>query len=336
MLFLLTAATVLFIGANDADALADGCLACHQQIAAKKVVHQALQMGCATCHSNLNAASIPHAVKDKMQKGLASKEPELCYGCHDRNLFSKRTVHKAVKQGCSSCHDPHAADNEKLLTAGKAGICYKCHKKNSFEGKKHIHSPVRTAECTACHDPHSSVPEKLLQSDMPDLCFRCHDKTKLTGEVTHEPAKIGLCTSCHNPHQSERKRLLTADIPKLCYQCHSSEPFTKKYIHAPVAAGSCLDCHSAHASRDSGLLPKKPMEVCLDCHGRLNKGLHLIAGTGHPVGPGDKKKPVKDPNKKEKDYYCGSCHNPHGSDWINLYRFEAEKPFDLCKYCHQK
>lgn len=273
------------------------CNLCHTDLSDKKNVHAAVQMGCTTCHVGLDAGNVPHTITNNVSKGLSSPQPEICYGCHDQDLFS---------------------------------------------GKSVVHVPVVSGMCTGCHNPHSSVNEKLLMADLPELCYSCHDHERLTGTVMHKPAQVGLCITCHNPHQANRKALLIQEMPDLCFQCHDEEPFTKKNVHPPVADNLCIYCHNPHASQHDYMLSKKPVELCLDCHPSLAKEPHVLAKRGHPIGldqkkiKRSKKSPKKNTKKKEKEFYCGNCHDPHSSNWKNLFKFEANSIFELCIHCHQK
>ncbi len=216
------------------------CLMCHPDLAAKKVKHAAVDMGCAGCHTAVDASDVPHKMRNKVPKGLSGEQPELCYGCHDRTLFSKKTVHAAVGMGCTGCHNPHSSDNRKLLAAA-----------------------------------------------VPDLCFTCHDKAE----------------------------------------------FTRKLVHPPVASGQCLACHDPHATDTASLLKKETTSLCLGCHGGVDKKPHAIKGfgnAGHPLG----KKEKKDPKRPEKQFTCTSCHTPHSSDSIRLFRYPASSTMGVCRNCH--
>jgi predicted CXXCH cytochrome family protein len=223
------------------------CLKCHAALAKEKNVHPAMEMGCTACHEGIDASVVPHKVTNKIPKGLSSEPPELCYGCHDKKIFTKKTVHPALEMGC---------------------------------------------------------------------------------------------TSCHNPHSSKYKKLLIAEPPELCMNCHDKADFSKKNVHEPVAEGMCLTCHSPHSSDYTALLLKEPIRVCLECHEDVRKTPHAIRGfetNGHPIGllkRGTKEFPA-DPARPGKKFYCGSCHNPHSSDSMRLFRYKANSPMEICINCHK-
>jgi len=328
--------------ASPSPAGAADCLMCHETMVKKNNVHAAVQMGCESCHVNVDASDIPHKFKGKAPKGLSDAQPGLCYQCHDRKIFTKKMKHAALSMGCTACHDPHASDVSKLLTADMPDLCENCHDRNLFSGKKDVHPPVMGGMCTACHNPHSTKGPKLLTAEAPQLCFNCHDQSAFSGDAVHSPVGIGLCLSCHAPHQSDREKLLVQDIPDLCFNCHDAGNFKKKNVHAPVAAGMCLSCHSPHVSKEPHLLQERVVAVCYRCHADLRRKPHAImafstrAG-GHPVGSASKRKKrkiVKDPLRNGEEFSCVSCHEPHSSDWNKLFRYKADSAMSLCSYCH--
>jgi len=306
---------------------------CHEPLSKGKVVHAAIQMGCPTCHTAIDASKMPHKKTNKIAKGLSSKQPGLCFTCHDKTKFGKKTVHAAIGMGCTGCHNPHSSKNAKLLISEQPQICYGCHDKKSFSGKKASHAPVAGGMCSSCHAPHSSDSGKLLLSPQPDLCFTCHDKTKFASKVIHAPVTGGMCTSCHAPHQSDSGKLLSSEPPDLCYNCHDKAEFSKKNVHMAVLGG-CGSCHKPHASENNTLLSQPTINaLCLTCHADVAKRPHAAAGFGarsHPL------KAPKDPARPGREFSCSSCHNPHSSDNPKLFRFNAKSGMGLCLSCHKK
>lgn len=336
-------ASLMIVFAILAVALAQGraggevdCLTCHEALAKEKVVHAALQMGCPTCHSGIDASEYPHKKTNTFTKGLSSEQPDLCYGCHDKSKFTKKTVHAAIGMGCTMCHNPHSSKNEKLLKSETPDLCYGCHDKSMFT-KKDVH-PALSMGCISCHNPHSTDTPKLLVSEPPGLCFNCHDKKMFEGKDVHSPVAAGMCTSCHSPHSSDGEKLLVSAPPDLCFTCHDKAEFSRKYVHMPVAGGLCLTCHKPHASDNMALLLKQPVYLCLQCHADVRKKPHALAGGmgAHPIGLSVRGKELDDPVRPGKKFYCGSCHNPHSSDSMKLFRFNARSSFELCQNCHKK
>jgi predicted CXXCH cytochrome family protein len=238
----------------------------------------------------------------------AQADDILCLGCHS-DLKGGKNVHAAFSMGCATCH-------------------------TRVEGKGH---------------PTEKGSVKLNQ-DMPGLCYGCHDESKFKGKTVHAPVAGGMCTSCHNPHSSNYSKLLVKDPPELCYICHNKADFTKKVVHKVINVVGCGSCHSPHASNFPDLLPSPINDVCITCHKGQAKGNHVISlpgGRFHPIKGvidistlkmikvPDPKRPGKeieipDPKVPGKELSCASCHNPHSSDYKNL--FPAQR---VCLKCHK-
>lgn len=261
------------------------CLTCHEALSKEKVVHPALQMGCPTCHTGIDAAEVPHKKTNKIARGLSSAQPELCYGCHDKKTFTKKTVHAAVAMGCTGCHNPHSSKNAKLLVAEPPALCFNCHDKTKFEGKT-VHSPVAGGMCTACHSPHSTDTPKLLVSETPGLCFNCHDKAEFTRKNVHAPVQGGMCLQCHTSiHASKEPALLGKRINAVCVVCHQEVPRSPHAVRGLKREGhplqgkkdparndkpfSCASCHNPHSSDSPRLFryaASSSYELCGHCH----------------------------------------------------------------------
>ncbi len=262
-----------------------------------------------------------------------------CLQCH-KKLILKKGNHQAVTMGCPSCHAsldatsvPHKSTGAaaKGLTSDQPELCYACHDSSVFS-KKNVHAAVGMG-CTGCHNPHSSTNDKLLKSKQPDVCYGCHDKSLFTKKTVHAAVDMG-CTGCHNPHSSDNQKLLASLPPDLCFNCHDKSEFGRKNVHPPVAGGMCLSCHGPHSSDSPALLSQAPVALCLSCHPDVESKPHVIKGfsnKGHPLGNKDK----ADPKRPGKKFYCGSCHNPHSSDFMKLFRYGAKAKMGLCINCHK-
>jgi predicted CXXCH cytochrome family protein len=302
---------------------------CHASLLKAKTIHPATQMGCESCHQSV---STPHPQKGKKTFKLTQEVPALCFGCH--NAFGKKKhIHPPVKDGmCTTCHNPHASDQPKLLVQPEKDLCLMCHPDKLSQ--KYLHGPASTGDCTMCHNPHESDNDKLTVQALPDLCFMCHtDMQDTMKKKDVHPAVLMGCTSCHNPHGGPARRMLPADVPQLCFQCHPDiqERITKsKDAHPPIKSEkSCLSCHSPHATDAEKLLLKPGKELCLSCHTKIiTKDDTTIHG------------PIKGPSGK-----CTPCHNPHGSPYTKLlvkefpddiYPGYTDKEYELCFSCHDR
>ena len=175
-----------------------------------------------------------------------------------------------------------------------------------------------------------------LSSEQPDLCYGCHDQSMFTKTNIHPAVSMG-CTGCHNPHSSKNAKLLKTKVPVLCFNCHDKAAFTRKFVHPPVAAGDCMTCHSPHATDEMALLLNKPVAVCLQCHPDAVHGRHSPRqlpvseqASGKNLQPD-----IKDPSRPGKQFYCGSCHDPHSADSPTLFRFNAKSSKEFCINCHK-
>ncbi len=223
---------------SQASATEVNCLKCHAKLKTGKSVHKALNMGCDTCHKGINAATVPHRNTTTLAKGLSSDQPDLCYGCHDKEKFTRKDVHPAIGMGCTGCHNPHSSKNPRLLKSSLPALCYSCHDKTEFT-KKHIHPPVASGECMSCHTPHSSDQMALLPKKPIDVCLQCHPDTSHGGHIgsfqqpggdqaaePQDPARKGkpfYCGSCHNPHSTDSPLLFrfnAQSVTQLCVNCH--------------------------------------------------------------------------------------------------------------------
>jgi predicted CXXCH cytochrome family protein len=299
---------------------------CHEPLLKAKTVHPATE-ACDTCHES---TASPHPQKGKKTFKLAQELPELCANCHDA-FGQKKDVHPPVKEGdCTTCHDPHASDEPKLLVQPAKDLCTTCHSdKMDF---KLLHGPAAAGDCTACHNPHESDIKPLLVKKAEDLCFGCHIEVQdaLKKKNVHAALEMG-CTSCHNPHGSQFPKLLAAQGKELCFQCHddiSGIIADAKVVHPPVnSEKGCVSCHSPHASDHAKLLLMEGKDLCLDCHKNIiAKNMTVLHG------------PIKDGT-------CTPCHNPHGSPNTSLlikefppdqYVAYTDKEYELCFSCHNR
>jgi len=103
------------------------CLTCHQEIHAQLNLphrHPVLegQLNCVQCHD-------PHGMDiHKPAGGLAfSRLDQSCAQCHRDQTRPHVFVHEALREGCTSCHQPHGSVNDKLLVARDNNLCLRCH-----------------------------------------------------------------------------------------------------------------------------------------------------------------------------------------------------------------
>lgn len=220
------------------------CLTCHGKLTKGKSVHKAMNMGCPTCHAGIDARTVPHRKTNASAKGLTAEQPDLCYGCHAQEAFTRQDVHPAIGMGCLVCHNPHSSQNPRLLTAALPALCFSCHDKAPFT-KKGVHAPVAAGGCMTCHTPHSSAEMGLLLKKPIDVCLQCHQDTPHGRHISSRrqhtdgqtevkpeeaepqdptrPGKPFYCGSCHDPHSSDTPLLFrfnAQSVTALCRNCH--------------------------------------------------------------------------------------------------------------------
>ena len=316
-----------FLLTGQASAAGNPCATagCHEALVQGKSVHAAAE-SCDGCHESMAA---PHPQKGKKTFKLTAQQPDLCASCHE--AFKKPHVHAPVKDGtCTTCHDPHASKEPKLLTSPLKDLCGTCHA-DHVEFKV-VHGPVSAGECTICHTPHESAAKGLLLKPSPGLCYGCHTDVEqgLKKKFVHAAIEGG-CTSCHNPHGSAHPKLLAEAGAALCFQCHG--PIAERVqkgavVHAPVkSAKGCASCHSPHAADQAKLLLSPEKGLCIGCHKTvLTTAMTVLHG---PIAKGQ----------------CAPCHDPHGGPNPRLlggsfpaepYVAYTDKEFGLCFGCHNR
>jgi len=224
ILFVALALSILVPLAAASDKEID-CLKCHAKLKSGKVVHQALDMGCPTCHTGIDARTVPHKKTNKIARGLSGEQPDLCYGCHDKAMFSKKTVHPPVAGGmCLSCHSPHSSDQMALLLKAPLEVCLECHP--DIPKKKH----AIAAFSSASHPV--GLPKIVIKKGNKEKAEKeVAGKEAAEKEIKEErilmdpsrPDKVFYCGSCHNPHSTPGPHLLRFNATStmgLCSHCH--------------------------------------------------------------------------------------------------------------------
>ncbi|HEX7862759.1 MAG TPA: cytochrome c3 family protein [Verrucomicrobiae bacterium] len=78
-------------------------------------------MSCSDCHN-------PH--RGQATHGgpfTFASESDTCTKCHIAQRGPFVFEHEAIREGCTTCHDPHGTINDKLLTQRNQNLCLKCH-----------------------------------------------------------------------------------------------------------------------------------------------------------------------------------------------------------------
>jgi predicted CXXCH cytochrome family protein len=236
-----------------------------------------------------------------------SAEENTCITCHGDVKKPAKSIHAALKMGCSTCHktaEGKSHPDQKgsiVLTQNIPGLCYSCHDASKFKGKS---GHTLLGMCTGCHNPHRSDSNKLLKSDQPGVCYDCHDKAKFGKKYVHKIINVGGCSSCHAPHISDFPHLLSSSEYELCISCHAAK---LKLPHVIALPGRKR--HPIRGVKDPSTLK-----------------MILVPDPKNPK----KQVEVPDPNVPGKEMSCASCHDPHSSDFTGLLTQER-----ICTKCHK-
>ena len=125
-------------GGRDANIIDPGetpapCFQCHQNIQARVVQRYSHpirkgKMSCTDCHS-------PHSKDIFLPSGtLMGGSSPVCRQCHREKAAPRVFEHEALREGCTSCHNPHGTINEKMLVQRDNNLCLRCHGQISSAG----------------------------------------------------------------------------------------------------------------------------------------------------------------------------------------------------------
>ncbi|MCE0497294.1 MAG: cytochrome c3 family protein [Methylacidiphilales bacterium] len=79
------------------------------------------KISCGDCHDPHKGDVIPGGGTE-----LASQN-DICGKCHTEQLGPFVFQHEALREGCTTCHNPHGSVNARLLVARNATLCLRCH-----------------------------------------------------------------------------------------------------------------------------------------------------------------------------------------------------------------
>jgi hypothetical protein len=284
--------------------LAEGCLACHGEIAAQlrddRGYHAFLLRGkeprCEGCHPDhlgrdfaitpaLETFDHPHVefalagahaslACDKCHEGSYLGLSQECASCHEN-------VHKEERfRGCAGCHTQESFKgaagfaHERLpLVNGHDVLCSKCHE------DERNYASVRGRRCEECHaSPH--------RADFGRGCDECHardaapwrDGAKAVDSTLHLRTGFALA----RPHDVD------------CAKCHEGAEFGARFRDPPRPPSSCALCHEdVHKGQFAG-------KACLDCH---EGGRWKPARVDHAAFP---------LRFAHADVSCDACHESGG------------------------
>jgi predicted CXXCH cytochrome family protein len=104
----------------------EACFACHLETAGRFNLpshHPVVEgkVSCNDCHD-------PHKGPAVIGGGTAiANEQETCGRCHIAQRGPFVFEHEAIREGCTTCHQPHGTVNAKMLLERNHTLCLKCH-----------------------------------------------------------------------------------------------------------------------------------------------------------------------------------------------------------------
>ena len=335
------------------------CFDCHRphNVQNRGYLRQPVPVLCRPYHKEEDA----RAHRGKLEEGRACHTPHLskrknllvddvsavCVNCHG-DFPQGVSNHPAMREGCVTCHDPHAKVRGAVESEKVCGRCHRLSDERFHRTHGELDMP-KVSQCTFCHEPHVSEYPTLLRGvvhyplqkggcqtchnqglDALPLkyegsknCLRCHGQITGTSTVVeidkvHKPVTQVDCIACHNPHLGERDNFLLEEPEILCGWCHGILLRGVDKLHGIFKdGGTCYSCHLPHISDFRPLLKSPEIELCTPCHvGVLPEDLaerRLVHGA---VDQGQ----------------CSGCHNPHGTNSEILLN---DAPDALCAGCHQ-
>ena len=103
------------------------CLSCHETThhsAWTGSAHSRRGLACTQCHS-------VHSFESRTAQLKTAKPSDVCMSCHTViRAQMMRTSHHPVREGlmeCTSCHNPHGSNHDKMLVARLPWLCQRCH-----------------------------------------------------------------------------------------------------------------------------------------------------------------------------------------------------------------
>ena len=111
----------------------EACYQCHRDVQARffqEYRHPVPlgKMSCMDCHD-------PHGKDIYSPVGVKMfNREDVCYQCHQEQTGPYVFEHEALREGCTSCHNPHGSINEKYLVQRDSNLCLRCHGQIAVSG----------------------------------------------------------------------------------------------------------------------------------------------------------------------------------------------------------
>lgn len=168
-----------------------------------------------------------------MRNGPKKHRVELCFYCHQKNMFDRFNPHLQIVQGelnkdsCKVCHrnsnnltrETRLKDVELVVNSNLSGLCVNCHQTKPHPGGELRFTKKKAAD-------HLVVPKKKTRLYMEKMSQKLKIEFPLSdnGEIH--------CATCHNPHEKGVVAQEAADtgadiklrlrLEKPCEFCHDT------------------------------------------------------------------------------------------------------------------
>lgn len=265
-----------------------------------------------------------------------------CQLCHPAEVETFLKTMHFKDAACVICHGDageHLKSEAKKddivnpadLSVKKANnICTACHGDKERDVDERFKAMVNLHEdlpCYECHKAHLNSGERnaddadLFGADLAVNCALCHKKQADEFSASRHGLADILCSDCHKLHTV---KTISEDIEEQldkCLSCHPAQEleFKSPYAH-PLRERQvkCSDCHNPHGDRFDHMLKEEDDDTCGPCHKDI-----IIQGGKHPLS--------KDTNHPFNAVKCMDCHNPHGSNFTKVLKYNID---NICKTCH--
>jgi predicted CXXCH cytochrome family protein len=185
-----------------------------------------------------------------------------------------------AKGQCNACHDPHAANDYRLIKKSDPELCLGCHKHDdvldSFNHTgNHMLGAGKENPCTRCHTPHAADSAGLLPGSAGSVCRDCHaDTFERRQDMLHKHPDWENCTNCHALHGSDYPTMLKDEPDKVCAECHGRHttfvhPIGEKAIDPRNGRPmTCITCHDPNTGTmfQYNLRGSGERGLCVECH----------------------------------------------------------------------
>lgn len=238
---------------------------------------------------------------------------------------------------CTSCHDPHKSDGDKVCTKflvasnNSSGICTACHAKTYWQSSSHQSSTatfsttqgqhtgyttVASNACESCHSPHNAQQGRhLLNGKEEAACTPCHQGSANGGNTAVNVSNVSTGpfskTYVHPTYSTSGKHVPRVLSPRTENPGENTDDLSGTNRHA-----ECPDCHNPHAaaartgssgSHYNGTFPTADVAQSKDLTGVW--GVEMPATNAWTV-PVQANYTRQDPATKEYQI-CFKCHSSY-------------------------